>query len=871
MSIETLLSGTDWTHGLVRTSAAVLLISSGAILLSSRAMKRPAFRYALLLSAALACFLATMVGLSTTLRQHPVIPIPVTVASAASNNSISKMPADYQKPVVPPRPSSRPLTEGSDRSFARPSTAEIDPTATMEVSTRGFEVLAVAWLCGSLFVAMMSFRSFQKGKAFRSDCRSMDDPAARASYSAAQSIVGLRNEPKLLESPRANCPMVHGVFAPAVILPANLVSQVSPKQLKAIFVHELAHIRRGDTWIVVIERCVKSLLWPIPTVHWLLHHLDQAREDVCDNFVLSTDDPIDYGEALLRIAEVSQEPPAFDFAVGIWKQPGTLERRVASLLDDRRSTSKTISVRSFVGILSCALAVAVFATGTGLVVSEVTAQETPKPTDATTGEAAQGEAEREAAKRLGVPSSKKASRLVKILDWKGNPIQSAVVTTTELGYADRSGTSSWRVQPPTGDAAFTGKTDEHGEVEVTFPASWVRGETEFEMEPDCFQIKIEAPGFAERTEIVSIDGDTTFKLPRAVKLRFTATLERTNQRVTSRLFGQCKDPFRCQWDGESFQTDFLPTDSQLRLVYRADDQSLWFSDMIDLATVASRDSADLHRFVLHPAIHFEGQLSDEVERPVTGGYVMAAATVGEKTEFWSAWHTHTTINEDGTFTLDDLPNDCHVQLIAICDDWISKPSSPLECEEYTQRHGMQDLFFPPDGNGWVGPRLYKAAGNADLAMIPMQRCAAVTVSVADANGKPISDVDVKISGNQHFLGTTSSSLGQLISTFESFAGRSATGNIAKGADRYWATTDKYGVATVRNLPANTGWRRPNTLAEWRQTNDCNLQIRLSHPDYVQSPSTKDPKPLPGYEWQEVSVTPGETTKVQLVMNRRQPQ
>ena len=61
-------------------------------------------------------------------------------------------------------------------------------------------------------------------------------------------------------------PAVTGVIKPAVLLPASLLTQLSQDELAAIISHELAHIRRFDLPIQMLQKVIESILFFHPAV-----------------------------------------------------------------------------------------------------------------------------------------------------------------------------------------------------------------------------------------------------------------------------------------------------------------------------------------------------------------------------------------------------------------------------------------------------------------------------------------------------------------------------------------------------------------------------------------------------------------------------
>jgi hypothetical protein len=67
-----------------------------------------------------------------------------------------------------------------------------------------------------------------------------------------------------------------------VLLPVTMLTQLPPEMLEAIIAHELAHIRRLDLWVNLMQRVVETLLFYHPVVWWLSNRLRNEREFCCD-------------------------------------------------------------------------------------------------------------------------------------------------------------------------------------------------------------------------------------------------------------------------------------------------------------------------------------------------------------------------------------------------------------------------------------------------------------------------------------------------------------------------------------------------------------------------------------------------------------
>ncbi len=148
--------------------------------------------------------------------------------------------------------------------------------------------------------------------------------------------VKLKCVPVVAYCERVAVPTVVGVLRPMVLLPASLVTGLTPDDFAAIIRHKLAHIRRYDLWMNLLQRVIESLLFFHPVVWFISRRLSAEREVCCDDLVVSSGyEPMHYAGALLRMAElcaISRQPGAMALAATGDKTP-LLERRIERLMN----------------------------------------------------------------------------------------------------------------------------------------------------------------------------------------------------------------------------------------------------------------------------------------------------------------------------------------------------------------------------------------------------------------------------------------------------------------------------------------------------------------------------------------------------------
>ncbi len=178
----------------------------------------------------------------------------------------------------------------------------VDSSLDLEGALPG---LVLAWMTG---VALLSIRLlFTFLKAHRL-ARSGADAANEEWLSVVErlsSAMNLRRPIRLVQSISVDVPSVIGWLRPVILVPAMALTGLSPRQLEMIFAHELAHIRRHDFFVNLLQSMVETLLFYHPAVWWMSHRIRIERENCCDDLAVAVcGDALQYARALARLEEL---------------------------------------------------------------------------------------------------------------------------------------------------------------------------------------------------------------------------------------------------------------------------------------------------------------------------------------------------------------------------------------------------------------------------------------------------------------------------------------------------------------------------------------------------------------------------------------
>jgi len=162
-----------------------------------------------------------------------------------------------------------------------------------------------AWLGGALLLALWHVAVWCRVRRLS---RMGIRPAPAGVRRLLEGLVGrlkVRRAVGLLDSAVVEVPTVIGWLRPVILLPAGILGEMSPQQLETILAHELAHIRRHDYLLNLLQIAVETLLFYHPAVWWVSRRIRRAREECCDDLAAAAcGDRVLYARALVKLVEL---------------------------------------------------------------------------------------------------------------------------------------------------------------------------------------------------------------------------------------------------------------------------------------------------------------------------------------------------------------------------------------------------------------------------------------------------------------------------------------------------------------------------------------------------------------------------------------
>ena len=197
-----------------------------------------------------------------------------------------------------------------------------------------------AWATIALFELARVVLGLWHLRSIRKNCEPVD--LATLDPSVAQTLSDFRTvrSVELRVSEVLRVPTAVGFFKPSVVLPTWALAELSPAELNAVLLHELAHLQRWDDWTNLAQKLLRAVFFFHPAVWFVENRLSLEREMACDDLVLSqTPNPRAYAECLVSLAEknfLQRGIALAQAAVGRMRQTSL---RVLQILDAGRSKS----------------------------------------------------------------------------------------------------------------------------------------------------------------------------------------------------------------------------------------------------------------------------------------------------------------------------------------------------------------------------------------------------------------------------------------------------------------------------------------------------------------------------------------------------
>lgn len=186
---------------------------------------------------------------------------------------------------------------------------ELSPTLWQRLAAF-LPALTIVWLLGVLVTQARLMLQLSHAQHMKRHGTSPVPPHWRQTVARLCGQLVIARTVRIVESSLARVPTLIGYLQPVILLPTAVMTGLTSQQLRAVIVHELAHIRRHDYLVNLIQAFFESLLFYHPAVWWLSGRLRVEREYCCDDIAVSVGgDRLCYAQALSSLDALRAQVP----------------------------------------------------------------------------------------------------------------------------------------------------------------------------------------------------------------------------------------------------------------------------------------------------------------------------------------------------------------------------------------------------------------------------------------------------------------------------------------------------------------------------------------------------------------------------------
>lgn len=239
-------------------------------------------------------------------------------------------------PEIPEHSADLTLASTSQNGDLAESKAKLKPIAAFVVTNNQqiMQNILWLWLAGFVFMAIKFVLDLTQTFGLTKKSVMPVDSKIEEIVQRFSTICELQRPVQILKSSIVNVPIVVGWLKPVILLPIAITIGLEKKQLELIIAHEMAHIKRTDFLVNLMQNLIHIGFFYHPSVHWINRVIRDEREFICDSMALemvgmSAEAKLNLAKALLNTEEMSDGNLSL-MAVAL--SGGKLKGRIAHIL-----------------------------------------------------------------------------------------------------------------------------------------------------------------------------------------------------------------------------------------------------------------------------------------------------------------------------------------------------------------------------------------------------------------------------------------------------------------------------------------------------------------------------------------------------------
>ncbi|HEY2093837.1 MAG TPA: M56 family metallopeptidase [Thermoanaerobaculia bacterium] len=226
-----------------------------------------------------------------------------------------------------------------------------------EIAHDALPNVVLLWLVGVTVLSIRLVVSWSRIKKLALTAEPASETWQRTLARLASGLA-LQRGVAILESAAVEVPTVIGWLKPLILLPLSTISALKPEEIEMLLAHELAHIRRHDFFVNLMQTAVETLMFYHPAVWWMSHRIRVEREHCCDDMAIETcGSALRYARALTHLEELRAHQTELALAANGGSLLTRIRRLVVSGDDTGSDTSRWGAAAAVLAVVIALLAI----------------------------------------------------------------------------------------------------------------------------------------------------------------------------------------------------------------------------------------------------------------------------------------------------------------------------------------------------------------------------------------------------------------------------------------------------------------------------------------------------------------------------------
>jgi len=221
------------------------------------------------------------------------------------------------------------------------TSSEISGTFQQDFKLLPIHYFSIIWLLGVIVFVKITLANNLKFWNRIKRQQSITDERIVKLFNQCKKEMNVHADIALVEVNVANVPLLYGFFRPRILLPIKFTDGISNEELRHIFLHELAHYKRGDIFVSLVTTVLQIVHWFNPIIWYAFFKMRIDRELATDEKTLSligSEKSQSYGRTIISMLEQISSEFRSPVTVGIIENKNNLKRRLTMISNFKKKS-----------------------------------------------------------------------------------------------------------------------------------------------------------------------------------------------------------------------------------------------------------------------------------------------------------------------------------------------------------------------------------------------------------------------------------------------------------------------------------------------------------------------------------------------------